>query len=231
MEPNLHQEEKRQFERLLRQQRLDRIGDRLAVVDAFLTSEEHHTVEGWCRLLQRQGVELEPEFVAQTLELLTRFGLANRRRFEGEPPRYEHRHLDEHHDHLICTRCGAITEFHDPRLEALQAEIAREKGFHCLRHRHQIYGICAKCLQERATSLPLAMASPGEHLRVERINGGEKARRQLNDMGITVGSELEVITSNGGPMVVAVGGTRLALGRGVAQKVQVSQIKDAKDSG
>ena len=226
MNQTLHQEERRQFERLLQQQRVDRVADRLAVLEAFLTSEEHLAAEGWQKLLASQGEVLEPAFVAQTLEMLTRFGLAARREFEGGPPRYEHRHLGEHHDHLVCTRCGSITEFHDPELEALQQRLAQEKGFHPLRHKLQIYGLCQDCLAARQPTLPLAMASPGERLRVERLAGGEQVARQLGDMGFNLGCELEVISANGGPMVVAVKGCRVALGRGVAQKVMVSHIKD-----
>ena len=150
----------------------------------------------------------------ETLELLTRFGLAMRREFEGEPIRYEHRHLDEHHDHLICTSCGAITEFAHPQLEALQEQIAKDQGFHCLRHRHQIYGLCKKCLARREPTMPLTMASPGERVRVERILGGDMSCHHLADLGMSVGQELEVLSSNDGPMVVALRGSRVALGPG-----------------
>jgi Fur family ferric uptake transcriptional regulator len=222
----LHNEERRQFERLLGQQRLGRIGDRMAVLENFLTSEEHHTAQGWHQLLKSRGVDLEEDFVAETLELLVRFGLAMRREFEGGPPRYEHRHLGEHHDHLICTACGSITEFHDPALEAMKSQAASQHGFHALRHKLQIYGLCEKCRKARQTSMPLAMASPGERLKVDQLIGGQQARRQLEDLGLNVGAEVEVISSNGGPMVLAVKGSRLAMGRGVAQKVLVSQISD-----
>jgi Fur family ferric uptake transcriptional regulator len=220
----LHQEERRQFERLLRQQRMDRIGDRMAVLEVFLTSEEHQTAEGWHRLLRRQGTDLGAEFVAQTLELLVKFGLATRREFDGGPAVYEHRHLGEHHDHLICTSCNRISEFHDPELEALKTRAAAERGFHGLRHKLQIYGLCAECQARRQPAMPLPLAAAGERLRVEGLAGGEGATRQLADLGLIVGAELEVVSANGGPMVVAVGGTRVALGRGAASKVQVSQI-------
>ncbi|MGD9124385.1 MAG: transcriptional repressor [Desulfarculaceae bacterium] len=221
---SLHEEEKRQFERLLHQLGVERVGDRLSVLDAFLTSEEHHTAEGWQGIVKKRGVDLELDFVSQTLELMTRLGLAMRRDFEGELPRYEHRHLDEHHDHLICTRCGSITEFHHPQLEALQDEVVRDQGFHCLRHRLQVYGLCQKCLSDRQPTMPLALAAPGERVRVEKVASGVRACRQLEDMGLNPGTEVEVISSNGGPMVVAVKGTRIALGRGAAQKVLVSNL-------
>jgi Fur family ferric uptake transcriptional regulator len=215
-----------QFERLLRQQRIDRVGDRMAVLETFLTSEEHHSAEGWHQLLKKSGKDLGEEFVAHTLELLVRFGLAMRRDFEGGPPRYEHRHLGEHHDHMICTACGSISEFNDPDLEAMKLQAAKQHGFHALRHRLQIYGLCDKCCSARQPGMPLIMATPGERLRVEHIKGGFEAKRQLENMGLNPGTEVEVISANGGPMVLAVKGSRLAIGRGVAKRVLVSQIPD-----
>lgn len=221
---SLHQEERRQFERLLRQMRMDRIGDRLAVLEAFLASEEHMSAQEWQKTLDESGIRLEPAFVAQTLELLTRLGLATRREFEGGPVRYEHHHLGEHHDHLICTKCGSISEFHDPDLEALQERISRGQGFHPLRHKLQIYGLCSDCLAARRPSMPLALAAPGERVRVERLLGGEGLAGQLRDLGVGVGTEVDVISSGGGPLVMAVRGSRVALGRAAAQKVMVSQV-------
>lgn len=222
----LHQEERRQFERLLHQQRVDRVGDRLAVLEAFLESEEHLSAGNCQARLAAGGTDLEPAFVAQTLDLLTRFGLATRREFEGGPARYEHRHLGEHHDHLICTRCGSISEFHDPELEALQQRVAQVQGFHPLRHMLHIYGLCQDCLASRQPTLPLLLAAPGERLRVERLSGGQGLASQLGDLGLSLGSELEVISTGGGSMVVAVKGCRVALGRGVAQKVLVSHVNN-----
>lgn len=226
MASGLHSEERRQFERLLRQQRIGRLGDRMSVLETFLTSEEHHSAEGWNQLLKQSGVDLGEAFVAETLELLVRFGLAMRREFEGGPTRYEHRHLGEHHDHLICTACGSISEFHDPDLEAMKAQAASQHGFHALRHKLQIYGLCENCRSARQPSMPLALAASGERLRVEQLKGGQAAKRQLEELGLNLGTEVEVISANGGPMVLAVKGTRLAIGRGVAQKVLVSQLPD-----
>ncbi len=222
MTSNLHEEERRQFERLLRQQGINRLGDRLAVLEAFLASEEHQSAAQVGRRLTEQDHPLDDALVTETLNMLTRFGLASCRRFDNQPDLYEHRHLGEHHDHLICTKCGAITEFHHPELEELKQKAAAEHGFHHLSHRLQIYGLCDKCRQQRTPTLPLTLASPGEKVRVERLAGGEQAKAHLADLGINLGSELEVISTQGGPMVVAMGGTRLALGQGVAAKVQVS---------
>ncbi|MCB2228085.1 MAG: transcriptional repressor [Desulfarculaceae bacterium] len=224
MSINLHDEERRQFERLLRQQGINRLADRLAVLEAFLEREEHQSAAQVDDRLKASGLALEPGFVAETLEMLTRFGLASCRHFDNQPDLFEHRHLGEHHDHLICTKCGSITEFHHPELEALKHTAAKEHGFHHLSHRLQIYGLCDNCRRRRTPTLPLNLASAGERVRVERLAGGEQSQSHLADMGIQLGTELEVISSSGGAVVVACGGTRLALGQGVAAKVQVSLI-------
>ncbi|MBU4603498.1 MAG: Fur family transcriptional regulator, partial [Proteobacteria bacterium] len=93
MSTNLHNEERRQFERLLRQQGMNRLGDRLAVLEAFLDCEDHLSADSLQKNLAAQGHHLEPEFVAATLEMLTRFGLASCRRFDNQPDLFEHRHL------------------------------------------------------------------------------------------------------------------------------------------
>jgi len=51
----------------------------------------------------------------------------------------------EHHDHMICTTCGDITEFLDEEIENRQNLIAKELNFNILDHSMQIYGTCKNC--------------------------------------------------------------------------------------
>ena len=60
--------------------------------------------------------------------------------------RYEIEH--EHHDHLVCVKCGKIIEFECEAIEASQNEIAERYDFQILRHRHELYGYCAACRSE-----------------------------------------------------------------------------------
>jgi ferrous iron transport protein A len=55
------------------------------------------------------------------------------------------------------------------------------------------------------------------------IDGGHRVRAHLNTLGIHVGDWLTVVERAPfrGPVLVEINGTRLALGRGVASKVQV----------
>ena len=57
----------------------------------------------------------------------------------------------DHHDHLICTQCGSITEFVDEEIEERQQKIADALGFKMQEHSMQIYGICKACQDAEAT--------------------------------------------------------------------------------
>jgi Fur family transcriptional regulator, ferric uptake regulator len=47
-----------------------------------------------------------------------------------------------HHDHIICTDCGEIFEFHDDRIEEMQISIAKEMNFSVNGHKHVIHASC-----------------------------------------------------------------------------------------
>lgn len=77
---------------------------------------------------------------------------------------------------------------------------------------------------EQTRIIPLAIAYPGQKVRVVSIVAGRGLRQRLISMGLNVGSEIEVIKSGApGPFLIAVKETRLAIGRGIAYKIMVSQ--------
>lgn len=51
---------------------------------------------------------------------------------------------NRHHDHLVCTDCGHIVEFHDAAIEKQQEKIASDLGFQLVNHSHYLYGHCTK---------------------------------------------------------------------------------------
>jgi Fur family ferric uptake transcriptional regulator len=225
-----HHQEKQQFTRLFEGEGIDRIEDRLAILEVFLRIEQHISFTEFMSVLKVNGRSFEPDFVKKTLNLLCRYGFAVKTEFEGQPPRYEHRHLGRHHDHLVCTKCGKILEFESRRMEDLQLEIATIHGFHVLQHKMEMYGLCSNCLKARVHLMPLAFAQEGELGIVEEFLGGSGAQLRLATIGLRKGDEVEVITNSGqGQLVVAVNATRLALGRGIAKKIMVKPNGHRKD--
>jgi len=222
----VHVQEKQQFKKLFKQEHIDNFEDRFKVLEAFLQTEKHVTVDELGQLLAANGWKLEPEFVRKTLQLMSRFGFARKSRFDNGVILYEHRHLGQHHDHMICTKCRKILEFEEVQIEQLQIKIAAAHGFHMLQHKLEIYGICTDCLKERIQLMPLILAKAGERLLIREINGGAGARMRLLTMGLRKGDKIEVITNNGhGQLAIAADLKRFVLGRGLAEKIMVEPDK------
>jgi len=220
----VHIQEKQQFKKLFKQEHIDNFEDRFKVLEAFLQTEKHVTVEELAQRLEDNGWKLEPQFVRETLQLMCRFGFARQSRFDNGAILYEHRHLGQHHDHMICTKCRKILEFEEEKIEQLQIRIAAAKGFHMLQHKLEIYGICNDCLQERIQLMPLSVAKPGERLVIKDIRGGAGSKMRLLTMGLRKGDRIEVITNNGyGQLAIAADLKRYVLGRGLAEKIMVEQ--------
>ncbi len=223
---HIHAQEREQFRKLFTQERIDNFDDRFRVLEVFLQTERHVTVEDLVHLLAANGSDMSPEFVRDTLKLMCRFGFASKNRFDNGVIRYEHRHLGQHHDHLVCTKCRKIVEFENASLEQLQLRIAASHGFHLLQHRMEIYGICNECLKDRLPLMPLSVAKPGEKVVIQEITGGSRVRMRLLTMGLRLGDRIEIITNNHrGQMAIAADFKRYVLGQGLAEKIQVQAVK------
>jgi Fur family ferric uptake transcriptional regulator len=122
---------------------------RKLIVETFFRSDNHVSIEELLAQVRAKDPRVGYATVYRTLKLLTECGVANERRFGDGLTRYELADDVTHHDHLICIECGDITEFEEPRIEDLQEHVARDYGFELRSHKHELYGICPKCLAKR----------------------------------------------------------------------------------
>jgi Fur family transcriptional regulator, ferric uptake regulator len=132
------------FDAYLAKNHLKRSGQREVILDTFLRSDRHLSVDDLLQLVQKRQPDIGRTTVYRTLKLLQSAGLAQELALDGES-RFERDYKREHHDHFICKSCGAIFEFTSPDIERLQDEIAADIGFVIEGHRHQIYGACRSC--------------------------------------------------------------------------------------
>jgi Fur family transcriptional regulator, ferric uptake regulator len=115
------------------------------VADTFFEMGGHVSVEQLVTAARRSDPRVSVATVYRTMKLLADCGLAFPRQFDGSQTRYEPAAGRPHHDHLICTRCGAIEEFAEERIETLQARVAQGHGFEVETHKLELYGRCATC--------------------------------------------------------------------------------------
>lgn len=142
---------------------LRRTGQRDLILDVFLSTEEHLTIEDLHRLVQDSDRTIGHTTVYRTLKLLTEAGLAREVRFGDNKTYFEHHYNHEHHDHMICTECGHVIEFVSPEIESLQESMAQTFGFKPTHHSLRLWGLCSGC---QARSEDVQLAAPGAQPRV-----------------------------------------------------------------
>jgi Fur family transcriptional regulator, ferric uptake regulator len=129
------------------------------ILDTFAEIGRHVTAEELLRAVRDRDARIGAATVYRTLRVFQESGIVAERRFEGNIARFE---LigDEHHDHLICTSCGTIVEFEDDVVEREQQRVAAVHGFELRTHRHELYGICAKCRSNQRASTSHTVGDP-----------------------------------------------------------------------
>ncbi len=139
------------FKQLLKANGLKFTIQREVILETLYNSDEHLTPEALHHLIQEQHPDLNTGIatVYRTLSLLEDSDMVTSLSFGAQGKKYELGAKD-HHDHLICTQCGTITEFVDDEIEERQKKIAEALGFLMQEHSMQIYGICKSCQANNA---------------------------------------------------------------------------------
>ncbi|MBM08230.1 MAG: transcriptional repressor [Magnetovibrio sp.] len=86
--------------------------------------------------------------VYRTVRLWEESGILDRHDFGDGRSRYEEV-TDEHHDHLINLKSGAVIEFQNSAIEDLQEKIARKHGMKLVGHKLELYGVPIDNLDEK----------------------------------------------------------------------------------
>lgn len=119
---------------------------RLKVLQVLEQSSQHHlSAEGVYKALLDLGEDVGLATVYRVLTQFEAAGLVSKHNFEGGYSVFE-LSQGEHHDHLVCVKCGLVEEFIDEVIEQRQKEIAEQAHFKMTYHALNIYGICQRCI-------------------------------------------------------------------------------------
>jgi Fur family ferric uptake transcriptional regulator len=116
----------------------------LELLEKRSDAERHLTAEEVYKFMLSHGEEIGLATVYRVLTQFEAAGLVKRHHFEGGNSVFELNRGD-HHDHLVCVKCGQVQEFADPVIEERQQEIATQLNFHLTEHSLCLYGVCARC--------------------------------------------------------------------------------------
>lgn len=133
------------FQTFLAGQGLKLTAERTALVREIFSTHYHFEADELLFKMKEKSLKISRATIYRTLELLVRSGMVRRVHLGEDHYHYEYVSGNSHHDHLICTTCGSVIEFHDPALEERQREICERKKFTPTFHNLQILGLCDAC--------------------------------------------------------------------------------------
>jgi len=118
---------------------------RLKILELFEKSDDRHlSAEDVYKVLLNAGDDVGLATVYRVLTQFEDAGLLIRHHFESSKAVFE-LNKGDHHDHIVCVKCGTVEEFYDEEIERRQQEAAESRGFKMQEHSLMIYGICANC--------------------------------------------------------------------------------------
>jgi len=119
--------------------------ERREILKAVMGMHNHFEVEDIFLKLRNKGIKVSQTSIYRTLPLLVESGIVLKNTCDKMHARYEHVLGHEHHDHMVCIKCGKIIEFQDEEIEKLQVRAGRKNNFKIIGHRLVIRGFCDKC--------------------------------------------------------------------------------------
>jgi len=135
-----------EFKLLLKKNGLKYTNQRELILKTIYDNSEHLTPELLHDLIQTSHPDIKVGIatIYRTLSLLEDSHLITSLSFGAQGKKYE-LGMKHHHDHMICTSCGAIAEFINADIERLQEETAKKFDFKITDHSMHLYGLCKAC--------------------------------------------------------------------------------------
>ena len=133
------------LEARLRERQFRLTPQRLALIRVIAASEGHPSASQLYDRIKGEYPTMSQATVYKTLTLLKELGevleidLRDDSRYDGNRP--------IPHPHLICLRCGAISDGEDDLAQEVISRLERASGYRIVRHQLNAYGHCPSCSQ------------------------------------------------------------------------------------
>ncbi|NBW33385.1 MAG: transcriptional repressor [Cytophagia bacterium] len=130
------------FFEYLQERGLRQTPERLCILRRVYAMNGPFTADTLLDDLRNSQNPLSRATVYNTLELLLECRLVAHHQFGRFGSYYEKSHGRRQADHLLCTNCGRIQEFCDPRLHAIMQDAGQALGQRIQHHQLHLHGVC-----------------------------------------------------------------------------------------
>ena len=141
----MSKKQKETFREFLDTRHLRLTREREEVLQEVVRSRGHFDPEELHYTLKGKGAKVSRASIYRTIPLMVEAGIIGKVENTDKHSHYELILGREHHDHMLCTRCGRVIEFYSEELERLQDKLCQAHGFRGNSHTLEIKGLCKKC--------------------------------------------------------------------------------------
>lgn len=127
---------------------------RRTVLEILESSDTHLHAEGIWERAQSRGEKINLATVYRTLSVLNEMGLVNQRYFARNHKREEYESSKKpEHFHFTCLSCGDVIEFSTSFMNAMRAELEKEKSVQLTHTCLCFEGYCSSCKENSSMQM------------------------------------------------------------------------------